>query len=97
MSMPVIAGFRPRLMLYTGCKLMKIFMVNILREVWLLVVQQLYLLHLKHAFALTINCHNGGLSSFSAGIEVKTVIHLNSRNEFISTSFRGYRLLFRRI
>ena len=36
---------------------------------------------------------NGGLSSFSAGIEVKIVIYLNSRNEFIRTSFRGYRLL----
>ena len=37
----------------------------------------------------------GGLSSFSA--EVKIVIYLNSRNGFIRTSFRGYRLLIRRI
>ena len=48
---------------------------------------------------LVTNHHdnNGGLSSFSARIVVKIVIYLNSRNEFIRTSFRGYRLLFRRI
>ena len=42
-----------------------------------------------------IKLNNGGLSSFSA--EVKIVIYLNSRNGFICTSFRGYRLLIRRI
>ena len=49
---------------------------------------------------LVTNHHDnngGGLSSFSARIVVKIVIYLNSRNEFIRTSFRGYRLLFRRI
>ena len=41
------------------------------------------------------NHHNGGLSSFLLVLNVG--IYLNSRNKFIRTSFRGYRLLFRRI